>query len=156
MRRYWGMEAEQFAFGVMSSSKQITWENLELRDPAFVKNVHRWFAGRVRAQGFDVDPDNPPAPMFMPFRLRGMTIENRVVVSPMDQYSAVDGMPTDWHLVHYGSRAIGGAGLMFTEMTCVSEPARITLGCTGMYNDAQEAAWKRIADFVHANSGTKF
>jgi len=73
----------------------------------------------------------------------------------MDQYSAVDGLPTDWHMVHYGSRAIGGAGLMFTEMTCVSEPARITLGCTGMYNDAQEAAWKRIADFVHANSGTK-
>ena len=94
--------------------------------------------------------------MFQPFRLRDMALANRVVVSPMDQYSAVDGLPTDWHMVHYGSRAIGGAGLMFTEMTCVSEPARITSGCAGMYNDAQEAAWKRIADFVHANSGTKF
>ena len=91
--------------------------------------------------------------MFQPFRLRDMTLANRVVVSPMDQYSAVDGMPTDWHMVHYGSRAIGGAGLMFTEMTCVSDEARITPGCTGMYNDAQEAAWKRIVDFVHANSG---
>ena len=94
--------------------------------------------------------------MFQPFRLRDMTLENRVVVSPMCQYSAVDGMPTDWHLVHYGSRAIGGAGLMFTEMTDVSTDARITPGCTGMYNDAQEAAWKRIVDFVHAHSKTKF
>jgi anthraniloyl-CoA monooxygenase len=94
--------------------------------------------------------------MFQPFQLRGMTLVNRVVVSPMDQYSAVDGLPTDWHMVHYGSRAIGGAGLMFTEMTCVSEEGRITYGCTGMYNEEQEAVWKRIVDFVHANSATKF
>ena len=85
-----------------------------------------------------------------------MTLANRVVVSPMDQYSAVEGMPTDWHLVHLGSRATGGAGLVFTEMVCVSADARITLGCTGLYNDAQEAAYKRIADFVHANSAAKF
>ena len=91
--------------------------------------------------------------MFQPFRLRDMTLANRVVVSPMCQYSAKDGLPGDWHMVHYGSRAIGGAGLMFTEMTDVSELARISPGCTGMYNDAQEAAWKRIVDFVHANSG---
>ena len=82
--------------------------------------------------------------MFQPFRLRGMTVNNRVVVSPMDQYSAIDGMPTDWHLVHLGSRATGGAGLIFTEMVCVSADARITLGCTGLYNDAQEAAYRRI------------
>jgi anthraniloyl-CoA monooxygenase len=85
-----------------------------------------------------------------------MTVNNRVVVSPMDQYSAVDGMPTDWHLVHLGSRATGGAGLMFTEMVCISEEARITPGCTGLYTDAQEAAWKRIVDFVHGNSAAKF
>src|SRR5690349_1914389 len=109
MNRYWGMAPEQFAFGVMSRSKQITWENLELRDPAFVEKIHRWFARQVQAQGFEVDLRNPPVPMFTPFRLRDMVLENRVVVSPMDQYSAVDGMPTDWHLEHLGSRAVGGA-----------------------------------------------
>src|SRR5690349_13193230 len=88
MRRYWEMDPLQFAFGVMSRSKQITWENLELRDPAFVKDVKTWFAKKTKDQGFDVDPARPPAPMFTPFRLRGMTVENRVVVSPMDQYSA--------------------------------------------------------------------
>ena len=87
-----------------------------------------------------MDVTTPTVPMFQPFRLRGMTVNNRVVVSPMDQYSAVDGMPTDWHLVHLGSRATGGAGLIFTEMVCVSEEARITPGCTGLYTDAQEAA----------------
>ncbi len=94
--------------------------------------------------------------MFQPLRLRGMTLENRVVVSPMDMYSAKDGVPNDWHLVHYGSRATGGAGLMYTEMTCVSPQSRITPGCTGLWNDAQEKAWKGIVDFVHANSQTKF
>jgi anthraniloyl-CoA monooxygenase len=93
--------------------------------------------------------------MFQPLRLRGMTVDNRVVVSPMCQYSAVDGMPTDWHLVHYGARGTGGAGLMFTEMVVVSPEARITPGCAGIYTDAQEAAWKRIVDFVHANGHTK-
>ncbi len=155
MRRYWDMDPPQFAFGVMSRSKQITWEKLELRDPAFVREVHRWFAGRVRAQGFDIDMDNPPAPMFMPLRLRGMVIENRVVVSPMDQYCAVEGMPTDWHLVHYGSRAIGGAGLVYTEMTCPSPEARISPGCTGLWNAEQRAAWKRIVEFCHASSKAK-
>ncbi|MBI3374902.1 MAG: bifunctional salicylyl-CoA 5-hydroxylase/oxidoreductase [Betaproteobacteria bacterium] len=155
MRRYWGMDPRQFAFGVMSRSKQITWENLELRDPAFVKEVHQWFASSVRAQGFDVDLKNPPVPMFTPFRLRDMVLENRVVVSPMDQYSAVEGLPTDWHLVHYGSRAIGGAGLVYTEMTCPSPEARISPGCTGLWNEAQRDVWKRIADFCHASSKAK-
>jgi anthraniloyl-CoA monooxygenase len=113
-------------------------------------------ADYVQAQGFEVDIAKPVVPMFQPFRLRDMTLANRVVVSPMDQYSAADGLPTDWHMVHYGARAIGGAGLMFTEMTDVSALARISPGCTGMYSDAQEAAWKRIVEFVHANSATKF
>ena len=128
MKRYWSMEPPQFAFGVMSRSKQITWENLELRDPAFIKEIHRWFAQRVRAQGFELDLENPPVPMFTPFRLRDMVLENRVVVSPMDQYSAIDGVPGDWHFVHLGSRAIGGAGLVYVEMTCPSPEARISPG----------------------------
>ncbi|OGA65322.1 MAG: salicylyl-CoA 5-hydroxylase [Betaproteobacteria bacterium RIFCSPLOWO2_12_FULL_68_20] len=155
MKRYWGMEPQQFAFGVMSRSKQITWENLELRDPGFVQEVRRWYARRVRDQGFDIDAENPPVPMFTPLRLRGLVLENRVVVSPMDQYSAVDGVPTDWHLVHLGSRAIGGAGLVFVEMTCVSPEGRISPGCTGLWNEAQRDAFRRIVDFCHASSKAK-
>ncbi len=155
MRRYWDMDPLQFAFGVMSRSKQITWENLELRDPAFVKEVRAWFAKKVKDQGFDVDLANPPVPMFTPFRLRGMTVENRVAVSAMDQYCAVDGVPGDWHLVHLGSRAVGGAGLVFVEMTCVSPEARITPGCTGLWNEAQRDAFRRITDFCHASSRAK-
>jgi anthraniloyl-CoA monooxygenase len=155
MRRYWGMEPEQFAFGVMSRSKQITWENLELRDPRFIKEMHAWFARKVRAQGFDIDLDNPPVPMFTPFRLRDMVVENRVVVSPMDQYSAVDGVPGDWHFVHLGSRAVGGAGLVYVEMTCPSPEARISPADTGLWNEAQRDAFKRIVDFCHASSKAK-
>jgi len=155
MRRYWGMEPLQFAFGVMSRSKQITWENLELRDPAFVREVRLWFSEQVRKQGFDLSLENPPEPMFTPFRLRGMTVENRVAVSAMDQYSAVEGVPGDWHLVHLGSRAIGGAGLVFVEMTCVSADGRITPGCTGLWNEAQRDAFRRITDFCHAQSKAK-
>ncbi|HTM59420.1 MAG TPA: bifunctional salicylyl-CoA 5-hydroxylase/oxidoreductase [Burkholderiales bacterium] len=155
MKRYWGMDPEQFAFGVMSRSKQITWENLELRDEAFVRRVHRWFAHRVKKQGFDIDVEKPPVPMFTPFRLRDMVVENRVVVSPMDQYSAVDGVPGDWHFVHLGSRAVGGAGLVYVEMTCPSPEARISPGDTGLWNDAQAAAFKRIVDFCHTNSKAK-
>ena len=155
LKRYWGMEPQQFAFGVMSRSKQITWENLELRDPRFVHEVHRWFAQQVKAQGFDIDLDNPPVPMFTPFRLRDMVVENRVVVSPMDQYCAVDGVPTDWHFVHLGSRAVGGAGLVYVEMTCPSPEARISPGDTGLWNEAQRDAFKRIVDFCHANSRAK-
>jgi anthraniloyl-CoA monooxygenase len=155
MQRYWGMEAEQFAFGVMSRSKQITWENLELRDAAFVRGVHRWFARKVKSQGFDIDLDNPPVPMFTPFRLRGMALENRVVVSPMDQYCAVDGVPGDWHLVHLGSRAIGGAGLVYVEMTCPSPEARISPGDTGLWNETQRDAFKRIVQFCKSNSKAK-
>jgi anthraniloyl-CoA monooxygenase len=155
MKRYWGMDPVQFAFGVMSRSKQITWENLELRDPGFVRQVHRWFAAKVKEQGFDIDLQNPPVPMFTPLRLRDMVVENRVVVSPMDQYSAVDGVPGDWHFVHLGSRAIGGAGLLYVEMTCPSPEARISPGDTGLWNEAQRDAFKRIVDFCHQNSKAK-
>jgi anthraniloyl-CoA monooxygenase len=156
LRRFWDMDPTRFAFGLMTRAKAITYDNLALRAPDFVAEIDRLVAHDVRNQGFDVDLTKPAVPMFQPFQLRGMTLNNRVVVSPMDQYSAVDGMPTDWHLVHLGSRATGGAGLIFTEMVCVSADARITLGCTGLYNDAQEAAYRRIVDFVHGNSAAKF
>jgi anthraniloyl-CoA monooxygenase len=156
VKRFWDMDPTRFAFGLMTRSKAITYDNLALRAPEFVKEADRLVARDVRALGFAANTERPLAPMFQPFRLRNMTLANRVVVSPMCQYSAQDGMPADWHLVHYGSRAIGGAGLMFTEMTDVSAEARISLGCAGMYNDAHEAAWKRIVDFVHAQSKTKF
>jgi anthraniloyl-CoA monooxygenase len=155
MKRYWGMEAPQFAFGVMSRSKQITWENLELRDPVFVREVHKWYAARVKDQGFDIDLNDPPVPMFTPFRLRDMVVENRVVVSPMDQYSAVDGVPGDWHFVHLGSRAIGGAGLVYVEMTCPSPEARISPGDTGLWNETQRDAFGKIVQFCKAHSKAK-
>src|SRR5262250_532044 len=150
------MDPTRFAFGLMTRSKAITYDNLALRAPEFVKQADRVVAREVRALGFDADTSRPLPPMFQPFRLRSLALENRVVVSPMCQYSSEDGIPNDWHLVHYGSRAIGGAGLMFSEMTDVSAEGRISPGCTGIYNDEHEAAWKRIVDFVHANSATKF
>ena len=153
--RFWDFDPVQFAFGVMTRSKAITYDNLALRAPRFVAEADRVFAQQVKAQGFDVDIDKPDVPMFQPFRLREMEVANRVVVSPMCMYSAREGVPGDFHLVHYGSRAIGGAGLVFTEMTCVAHDARITPGCAGLWNDEQEAAWRRIGDFVHANSAAK-
>ncbi|MGQ0686216.1 bifunctional salicylyl-CoA 5-hydroxylase/oxidoreductase [Bradyrhizobium sp.] len=153
--RFWEFDPVQFAFGVMTRSKAITYDNLNLRAPDFVKEADKAFARQVRARGFDVDVDQPVVPMFQPLRLREMTIGNRAVVSPMCMYSAKEGVPTDFHLVHYGSRAIGGAGLIFTEMVCVGREARITHGCAGLWNDEQEAAWRRIVDFVHTNSAAK-
>ena len=155
VKRFWAMDPTRFAFGLVTRSKAITYDNLALRAPDFIGEVDKLVARETRSQGFDADIDKPLPPMFQPLRLRGMILHNRVVVSPMDQYCAEDGLPTNWHLVHLGSRAIGGAGLIFTEMTCVSADARITYGCAGMYTDAHEAAWKRIVDFVHAHSGAK-
>jgi len=153
--RFWDFDPVQFAFGVMTRAKAITYDNLRMRAPDFVAEVDRPFARQVRQAGFEVDVDKPIVPMFQPLRLREMVLANRVVMSPMDMYSAQNGMPIDWHLVHYGSRATGGAGLIFTEMTCVSPEARITAGCTGLWTDEQEAAWKRIVGFVHGNSAAK-
>ncbi|HMM91054.1 bifunctional salicylyl-CoA 5-hydroxylase/oxidoreductase [Bradyrhizobium sp.] len=153
--RFWDFDPVQFAFGVMTRAKAITYDNLMLRAPEFVREVDQTFARQVRARGFDVDVDKPVAPMFQPLKLREMELRNRAVVSPMCMYSAKEGVAGDFHLVHYGSRAIGGAGLIFTEMTCVGRDARITPGCAGLWNDEQQAAWTRIVDFVHANSAAK-
>jgi len=149
--RFWDMDPRQFAFGLMTRSKAITWDNLHLRAPEFVEQAGETFASRIPG----ADTKQPLPPMFQPFKLREMEIPNRVVVSPMCQYSAKDGVPNDWHLVHLGGRAIGGAGLIYTEMTDVSAEARISPGCAGIYTDAQENAWKRVTDFVHANSAAK-
>ncbi len=149
--RFWDMDPRQFAFGLMTRSKAITYENLKLRAPDFVAKADRMFAEGV--PGADLEQPRPP--LFQPLRLRDMTIENRAVVSPMCMYSAVEGMPTDWHTVHYGARAIGGAGLVYTEMVCIAPDARITPGCAGLWTDAQEAAWTRIVAFAHANSTAK-
>lgn len=153
--QFWDFDPVQFAFGVMTRAKAITYDNLMLRAPEFVREVDTAFARQVRAKGFDVHLDKPVAPMFQPLKLREMQVANRAVVSPMCMYSAKEGVPTDFHLVHYGSRAIGGAGLIFTEMTCVGRDARITPGCAGLWNDEQQAAWTRIVDFVHTNSAAK-
>ncbi len=153
--RFWDFDPVQFAFGVMTRAKAITYDNLGLRAPEFVAEVDKVFARQVRTRGFDINVEKPVAPMFQPFKLRDMVVRNRAVVSPMCMYSAKEGVPQDFHLVHYGSRAIGGAGLIFTEMTCVGPDARITHGCTGLWNDEQEAMWRRIVDFVHGNSAAK-
>jgi anthraniloyl-CoA monooxygenase len=153
--RFWNFDPVQFAFGVMTRAKAITYDNLRLRAPDFVSEVDKAFAKQVHAMGFGVDVERPVPPMFQPFRLRQMEITNRAVVSPMCMYSANDGVPGDFHLVHYGARAVGGAGLIFTEMTCVGPEARITPGCAGLWNDEQETAWRRIVDFVHLNSAAK-
>ncbi len=153
--RFWRMHPTQFAFGLMTRSRAITYDNLRLRAPSFVKDADRMFAQSVQSSGFQVSMDKPVPPMFQPFALRSMVLANRVVMSPMCMYSAKDGVPSDWHMVHYGSRAMGGAGLIFTEMTDISADARITPGCTGLWNGTQEAAWTRIVDFIHANGPSK-
>jgi len=149
--RFWDMDPRQFSFGLMTRSKAITWDNLQLRAPDFVEQAGEMFAEGVPG----ASRERPLPPMFQPFKLRDMEIRNRVVVSPMCMYSAKDGVPNDWHLVHLGGRAIGGTGLVYTEMTDVSAEARISPGCAGIYTDEQETAWKRVTDFVHANSEAK-
>ncbi|MBS0365354.1 MAG: bifunctional salicylyl-CoA 5-hydroxylase/oxidoreductase [Proteobacteria bacterium] len=146
--RYAHLPPPQFAYSLLTGSQRIGHENLKLRDPAFVAGYERWLAARA-----GVAAARPP--MFLPLTLKSLQLENRVVVSPMAQYSASDGLPDDWHLVHYGHRALGGAGLVYTEMTCVSPEGRITPGCTGLWNEAQRDAWRRIVQFVHSHSRAK-
>ena len=154
--RYMGMEPIQFGFNLLTRSFRITHENLQLRDPAFTRQVDGWFARRAAEQsGVPVPLDPAPPPLFTPFRLRDLVLENRVVVSPMCQYRADDGTPDDWHLVHLGSRAMGGAGLVFAEMTDVSREGRISPGCAGLYKPEHVGAWRRIVGFVHAHSPAK-
>lgn len=151
--RYIGQHPSLFQFNLMTRSKRITWDNLSLRDAELVAEVRERYAREV---GAPRQSDGQwPVPAFTPYRIGKLELANRIVVSPMCQYSATDGTVDDWHLVHLGSRAIGGAGLVITEMTDVEADGRITPGCAGMYSDAHEAAWKRIVDFAHAQSGAK-
>jgi anthraniloyl-CoA monooxygenase len=150
--RYLHFEPIQFAYSLLTRSQRVSHENLRLRDKPWLEGVERWF--QSRALGTPVNDAAPP--MFAPYRLRGLSLDNRVVVSPMATYSATCGTPNDFHLVHYGTRAQGGAGLLYTEMTCVSAEGRISPGCAGLYAPEHLTAWKRIVDFVHANSSAKF
>jgi anthraniloyl-CoA monooxygenase len=144
VKRYIALAPEQFTYSLLTRSQRVSHENLRLRDPKYLGSVERWFANRA---------DAPP--LFTPFTLRGMTVVNRVVVAPMDMYCADDGTPADFHLVHLGTRAMGGPGLVMTEMTCVSPEARITPGCAGMYKKDHVASWRRIVEFVHRESKAK-
>ncbi|MGH3367091.1 MAG: bifunctional salicylyl-CoA 5-hydroxylase/oxidoreductase [Nocardioidaceae bacterium] len=147
MGQYVHQEPEQFAFNIITRSRRVTYDNLRVRDPEFVDRLDRWFASD---QHSDVRP-----PMFQPFRLGPLSLVNRVVVSAMDMYRAVDGLPNDFHLVHLGGKALGGAGLVMTEMVCVSESGRISPGCTGIWTDEQARGWRRVTDFVHAETAAK-
>jgi anthraniloyl-CoA monooxygenase len=154
--RYHDTAPLQFAFNLLTRSLRITHDNLKVRDPALVAQVDRWFAERAAKQsGRPVGVDPPPPPLFTPYRLRELVLPNRIVVSSMCQYRADDGLPNDWHLVHLGSRAIGGAGLVMTEMTDVSREGRISPGCAGMYLPEHVDGWRRIVEFVHRESEGK-
>jgi anthraniloyl-CoA monooxygenase len=148
--QYTHQEPEQFAFNIITRSRRVTYGNLRLRDPEFVDRMDTWFAGHEKRSG--MAPGDVRPPMFQPLRLRGLELANRVVVSAMDMYSARDGLPGDFHLVHLGGKALGGAGLVLTEMVCVSATGRISPGCAGLYSAGQEAAWQRIVSFVHGQS----
>jgi anthraniloyl-CoA monooxygenase len=151
VERYLDLDPVQFNYSLLTRSQRISHENLRLRDPEWLASAERWFQTQA-----GVPADAPlRAPMFAPFRLRDMGLVNRIVVSPMAQYKAVDGCPTDWHFVHYAERAKGGAGLVYTEMTCVSPEGRITPGCPGLYAPEHEAAWRRLVDFTHAETEAK-
>jgi anthraniloyl-CoA monooxygenase len=153
--QYTHQDPEQFAFNIMTRSRRVTYENLRVRDPEFVEQMDAWFARRVR-DGIPVpERPGPTPPMFQPFRLGALELVNRVICSPMDMYVSRDGMPGDFHFVHLGGKALGGAGLVMTEMVCVSPTGRITPGCTGLWSDEQAAAWRRLTDFVHDNSAGK-
>ena len=156
MDRSWDMDPEQFAAAVMCRAKSITYDDLIIRDPEFVERIDTaWYERYFRESGYDYRASRP-TPMFTRFKLRDMEVRNRVVMSPMAQYSATpNGDLTDWHLVHYGGHAKGGMGLMYVEMTCPSASARITTGCAGLWTDAHESQWKRIVDFTHNNTSTK-
>ncbi|MER8724608.1 bifunctional salicylyl-CoA 5-hydroxylase/oxidoreductase [Mesorhizobium sp. M1027] len=151
VERYLGLDPVQFNYSLLTRSQRISHENLRLRDAEWLAGAEEWFQRQAGAGGNNLRR----APMFAPFRLRGMALQNRVVVSPMAQYKAVDGCPTDWHFAHYAERAKGGAGLLYIEMTCVSAEGRITPGCPGFYAPEHEVAWKRLVEFVHAETEAK-
>jgi anthraniloyl-CoA monooxygenase len=148
VERYVHLDAEQFTYSLLTGSQRIGHENLKLRDARYVEGVERWFAARNGIH-------RAVPPMFTPFRVRELSLKNRVIVSPMAMYMACEGMPNDFHLVHFGARAMGGAAMVVTEMTCVSPDARITPACLGMWNDGQQQAWKRIVAYVHAQTDAR-
>jgi anthraniloyl-CoA monooxygenase len=151
VERYLHLDPVQFNYALLTRSQRISHENLRQRDKNWLADAEKWFEQHATGR----QPQVARAPMFVPFKVRSVELKNRVVVSPMAQYRAVDGTPTDWHLVHYSERAKGGAGLVFTEMACVSPEGRITPGCTGLYADAHEIVWKRIVDFIHNETDAK-
>ena len=151
VERYLNLDPLQFSYSLLTRSQRISHENLRQRDKAWLEGAEMWFEEQATGE----QPNAARPPMFTPFRLRDLRLKNRIVVSPMAQYRAVEGTPTDWHLVHLAERAKGGAGLVYTEMTCVSPEGRISPGCTGMYAAEHEQAWKRIVDFVHAETDAK-
>jgi anthraniloyl-CoA monooxygenase len=159
VERYLHLDPVQLNYSLLTRSQRISHENLRERDPKWLASAESWFMGEARKDaGLPVaDNENTPprAPMFAPFKLREMELKSRIVVSPMAQYKAVDGCPTDWHLTHYGERAKGGAGLVYVEMTCVSPEGRITPGCPGLYAPEHETAWRRLTNFVHENTDAK-
>ena len=139
----------QFAFGCMTRSKKVTYENLRLRDKSFTDKVLSEFNNACHSELIS------ESPAFSKFKLRNLELQNRIVMAPMGQYMAENGLINDWHFQHYTSRAVGGLGLILTEMTAVSENGRITEGCAGIYNQNQIEAWKRITDFIHHYTSTK-
>lgn len=154
--RYMDLAPLQFETSMLTRSLRVTHENLKARDPALVRAVDAWVAGEAEKQsGVKIEGKEPPPPMFTPYRLGKLLLDNRVVVSPMCQYSADDGEISDWHVVHLGSRAVGGAGLVIAEMTDVSADGRITPGCAGLYKPEHVPAWRRVTEFVHRFSTAK-
>jgi anthraniloyl-CoA monooxygenase len=170
VNRYSGMEAEQFFYSMMTRSQRISHENLRVRDAAWLQGYELWLANAARAAKGRPEQATvpsggsavreaasvgatafPPPPMLLPLKVRELQLKNRIIVSPMAMYSAVDGVPQDFHLVHLGARALGGAALVFVEMTSPDPEGRITPGCTGLWNEAQMLAFRRIADFVHSS-----
>lgn len=151
VERYLDLDPIQLKYSLLTRSQRISHENLRERDPIWLNGAEKWF----QSQNNFRSNKNIRAPMFAPLKLRELQLKNRVVVSPMAQYKAIDGCPNDWHLVHYGERAKGGAGLVYIEMTCVSPEARITPGCPGLYSDKHEEAWKKIVDFIHLETDAK-
>ena len=151
VERYFELDPVQFNYSLLTRSQRISHENLRQRDPQWLSGAEKWFEQKATGRS----PNAARPPMFVPFRVRGIELANRVCVSPMAQYRAVNGTPNEWHFVHYAERAKGGAGLVFTEMTCVSPEGRISPGCTGLYSPEHEVAWKRIVDFVHAETEAK-
>ena len=151
IERYLNLDPVQFNYSLLTRSQRISHENLRQRDARWLDGAEKWFEERATGRR----PNISRPPMFVPFRVRGIELKNRVCVSPMAQYKAKDGTPNDWHFVHYAERAKGGAGLVFTEMTCVSPEGRISPGCTGLYREEHEGAWRRLVDFVHAETEAK-